>query len=72
MIIDDICDGGATFLAIAEQIKPKHMTLIVTHGVFSKGFAVLEKKFDEIIVSDSYGKTYNSPVVKMIKARICD
>ena len=72
VIIDDICDGGATFLAIAEQIKPKHMTLIVTHGVFSKGFAVLEKKFDEIIVSDSYGKTYNSPVIKMIKARICD
>ena len=72
VIIDDICDGGATFLAIAEQVKPKHMTLIVSHGIFSKGFAMLEKKFNEIIVSDSYGKTYNSPVVKMIKARICD
>ena len=72
VIIDDICDGGATFLAIAEQVKPKHLTLIVSHGIFSKGFAMLEKKFNEIIVSDSYGKTYNSPVVKMIKARICD
>lgn len=72
VIIDDICDGGATFLAIAEQVKPRHMTLIVSHGIFSKGFAMLEKRFDEIIVSDSYGKTYNSPVVKMINARISD
>ena len=72
VIIDDICDGGATFLSIAGQIKPKHLTLIVSHGIFSKGFAMLEKEFDEIIVSDSYGKAYNSPVVKMINARICE
>jgi ribose-phosphate pyrophosphokinase len=72
VIIDDICDGGATFLAIAEQIKPKHLTLIVTHGIFSKGFTELEKKFNEIIVSDSYGRTYNSPIVKMITAKMID
>ena len=66
VIIDDICDGGATFLAIAEQIEPKHLSLIVTHGIFSKGLVMLEKKFDEIIVSDSYGKTYDSPIVRMI------
>ena len=72
VIIDDICDGGATFLAIAEQIRPKHLALIVTHGIFSKGFAALEKAFDEIIVSDSYGKIYNSRIVKMITAKITD
>ena len=70
VIIDDICDGGATFLAIAEQIKPKHLTLIVTHGIFSKGFVTLEQKFDEIIVSDSYRKSYDSRIVKMISANI--
>lgn len=72
VIIDDICDGGATFLAIAEQIKPKHFTLIVTHGIFSKGFAMLEKKFDGIIVSDSYRKSYDSRIVKLISANITD
>jgi ribose-phosphate pyrophosphokinase len=72
VIIDDICDGGGTFLAIAEQIKPKHLTLIVTHGIFSKGFAALEQKFNAIIVSDSYGKVYNSPIVKTINATITD
>jgi len=70
VIIDDICDGGGTFLAIADQIKPKHLTLIVTHGIFSKGFAALEQKFDEIVVSNSYCKIYTSPIVKMIKANI--
>lgn len=72
VIIDDICDGGGTFLAIADQIKPKHLTLIVTHGIFSKGFAALEQKFNEIIVSNSYGKVYNSPIVKMINVNISD
>jgi ribose-phosphate pyrophosphokinase len=67
VIIDDICDGGGTFLAIAEQIKPAHLTLIVTHGIFSKGFSALEKVFNEIIVSDSYSKTYNSKIVRTIK-----
>ncbi|HYG16912.1 MAG TPA: ribose-phosphate pyrophosphokinase-like domain-containing protein [Bacteroidia bacterium] len=72
VIIDDICDGGATFLTIAEQIKPEHLVLIVTHGIFSKGFETLEKRFDEIIVSDSYCKTYTSPIVKTIKATITE
>jgi ribose-phosphate pyrophosphokinase len=70
VIIDDICDGGGTFLAIAEQIKPKHLALIVTHGIFSKGFSLLEKRFNEIVVSDSFGKLYNSAIVKTIKAEI--
>ena len=66
LIVDDICDGGATFLAIAKQIKPKHLTLIVTHGIFSKGFAALEEKFNEIIVSDSFYKAYDSTIVRKI------
>jgi len=66
VIIDDICDGGATFLAIAKLIKPKHLTLIVTHGIFSKGFSALEAAFNEIIVSDSFCKEYHSPIVKTI------
>lgn len=67
VIIDDICDGGGTFLAIAEKIQPAHLTLIVTHGIFSKGFETLHKYFQQIIVSDSLYKTYDSPVVKTIK-----
>lgn len=67
VIIDDICDGGGTFLAIAEKIQPAHLTLIVTNGIFSKGFATLEKYFQQIIVSDSLYKAYDSPIVKTLK-----
>ena len=65
IIIDDICDGGATFLAIAKQIKPKHLTLMVTHVIFSKGFSELEKYFQEIIVSNSYRESYDNKIVKV-------
>jgi ribose-phosphate pyrophosphokinase len=65
VIIDDICDGGATFMAIADQIKPKHLTLIVSHGIFSKGFRSLEEKFDQIITSDSFW-THSSNKLKTI------
>ena len=65
VIIDDLCDGGGTFLAIASQIKPAHITLIVTHGIFSKGFDVFKGTFDEIIVSDSYAE-YTNELVNQI------
>ncbi len=54
VIIDDICDGGATFLAIAKQITPKTLTLIVSHGIFSKGTKELEAHFTQIITTDSF------------------
>ena len=59
IIIDDICDGGATFINIAKEIK-KHQLftgkiyLIVTHGIFSKGFEELSEYFDGIYCTNSY------------------
>lgn len=40
LIVDDICDGGHTFTALAQVLKDKGATqvgLYVTHGIFSKG-----------------------------------
>lgn len=59
IIIDDICDGGATFIQIAKTLKPRlhesnKLYLIVTHGIFSKGFEELSKYFDGIYCSNSY------------------
>jgi|ERR1700722_5367496 len=54
VVIDDICDGGATFMAIGDQIKPKHLTLIVSHGIFSRGFDDLGRYYQHIITTDSY------------------
>ena len=44
LIIDDICDGGATFIGIAEELaklNPTSISLFVTHGIFSKGLKPL-------------------------------
>ena len=46
LIVDDICDGGATFLSIRNAIAARYtcqLDLFVTHGIFSKGRGVLEK-----------------------------
>jgi ribose-phosphate pyrophosphokinase len=57
IIIDDICDGGRTFINIAERIKAmsdSKIYLVVTHGIFSKGFRELNKYFDGIYSTNSY------------------
>ncbi len=40
LIVDDICDGGATFVALARKLREAgaiEVSLFVTHGIFSKG-----------------------------------
>lgn len=44
LIVDDICDGGMTFIKVAEALqvyKPGRIDLAVSHGLFSKGKQVL-------------------------------
>ena len=44
LIVDDICDGGMTFIKVAEllkEYKPAAIDLAVSHGLFSKGRQVL-------------------------------
>lgn len=51
-VVDDLCDGGATFLSLAEALPlpPKSLSLYVTHGFFTKGVAQLLKYYDTIYV----------------------
>ncbi len=51
IIMDDICDGGGTFVAIAKELKktqPASVTLMVTHGFFTKGLSVFDGLIDHI------------------------
>ncbi len=60
VITDDICDGGFTFLKVAEQLKAlnvKRITLYVTHGIFSKGLDVFDGLIDEVITTNSRSQT---------------
>jgi len=55
IIIDDICDGGRTFINISSEIKNyRKKYLIITHGIFSNGFSELSKHFDGIYCTNSF------------------
>jgi ribose-phosphate pyrophosphokinase len=57
VIVDDICDGGRTFLELAKVIKEGRPTakvyLVVTHGIFSAGFNQLSEIIDGIFTTNS-------------------
>lgn len=68
LIVDDICDGGGTFIGLAEELKNKNagkLYLAVSHGIFSKGFDELSKCFDKIFTTDSIKDIDNEIVVQM-------
>lgn len=51
IILDDICDGGRTFVELGKKLKEagaRNLYLYVTHGIFSKGFQELRKIFNHI------------------------
>jgi ribose-phosphate pyrophosphokinase len=55
LIVDDICDGGRTFIELAKvlrQFDPSRIDLYVTHGIFSKGFEVFEDLIDNFYVAN--------------------
>ncbi len=57
LIVDDICDGGRTFLELAKVLKQKGSTsisLFVTHGIFSKGLDAFDGLIDNIYTTDSF------------------
>jgi ribose-phosphate pyrophosphokinase len=56
LIVDDICDGGGTFIGLAEELKKKNagkLYLAVSHGIFSKGFGELNV-FEKIFTTNSF------------------
>jgi ribose-phosphate pyrophosphokinase len=58
VIVDDICDGGRTFIELSKAIKAQRseakIYLIVTHGIFSNSFLELSRHFTKIYSSNSY------------------
>lgn len=57
LIVDDICDGGRTFIEIAKAIHEMRpdakVSLAITHGIFSAGFYELSKHIEHIYCTNS-------------------
>lgn len=54
LIVDDICDGGGTFIALAQVLRErtrKPLYLYVTHGLFTKGLAPLQACYDGVFAA---------------------
>lgn len=62
VIVDDICDGGRTFIALAQALKEKgakRVILYVTHGIFSFGKQIiLDGGVDEIYAYHDWTKNF--------------
>lgn len=56
-IIDDICDGGGTFIGVAKELKKRgasSISLYTTHGIFSKGFDIFSGVIDNLYTTNSF------------------
>jgi ribose-phosphate pyrophosphokinase len=68
MIVDDICDGGRTFVGIAEELKKKNagdLYLFVTHGIFSYGTEELKKHFKKVFCTNSFKDIDDELIVQL-------
>lgn len=69
VIVDDICDGGGTFSGLGSLLKERNagkVVLIVSHGIFSKGFDI--PNIDFIYTTDSFKALEETPAHVSVKA----
>lgn len=65
LVVDDLCDGGGTFVGLAETIGGRaRLDLFVTHGLFTKGTDELLRHFHRIYTTDS--TLHDKPGVRVI------
>lgn len=73
LIVDDICEGGRTFIELAKALKAIEpsvtIDLYVTHGFFSKGVDVMkEAGISNIITTDSV-RDMEAPGIEVIEVK---
>lgn len=72
VVIDDLCDGGGTFVGIASklrELKPSKLTLVVTHAVQKAGIERVAKVYDQVVITNSYKDWDNLPEnVRIVRA----
>ena len=58
LVVDDLCDGGGTFAALANELEtvcPKYRRDIwVTHAIQKSGIELLASKYNKVYITNSY------------------
>lgn len=66
IVVDDICDGGGTFLGLIDAIDETPSVeahLYVTHGFFTKGTKELLYRYIRLVTTDSVIAEHNATVI---------
>jgi ribose-phosphate pyrophosphokinase len=64
LVVDDIIDGGGTFIGLAEYIHNRWgkdnvpLSIYATHGIFSGSAHLLTNHYTNIVTTDSYQSEY--------------
>lgn len=56
-VIDDLCDGGGTFVGLAPKLRelnPTKLRLVVTHAVQLNGIGRVAEVYDEVVITNTY------------------
>ena len=76
LIVDDICDGGRTFVNLSCALRARganRVSLYVTHGIFSQGLSVFEGLIERIYTTDTFlsatttGRNFTSNVDVLVQ-----
>ncbi|MCV6630794.1 MAG: ribose-phosphate diphosphokinase [Flavobacteriaceae bacterium] len=73
LIVDDICDGGGTFIGLAAALKAKNagnLYLAVSHGIFSKGLEPLETVFTKVYCTNSFRDMPKHPLLTQFSIQL--
>lgn len=71
LIVDDLCDGGGTFLGLAKELGKEislgSLELYITHGLFTQGTQKLSEVFNKIYTTNSTLAAESAENVEVIK-----
>lgn len=57
LVIDDLCDGGGTFVGLAPkliELQPKSLSLLVAHAIQKQGIEKVAAVYDKVYITDTY------------------
>lgn len=73
LMVDDICDGGATFIELAKLLKPLttgKVYLYVTHGIFARGLHPILRDIDRVFCANIFRSDKTDGVDPMVLTEV--
>lgn len=70
LVIDDLCDGGGTFAALANKLDNMYpdfkREIWVTHAIQKSGIELLAAKYDKVYITNSYKNWENENLLENV------